>query len=414
MGARRDAVALLAGGGLADLAYRAAQVALPLVVLAETGSVMATGLAAGATAVPVMLSPWWARRARQWIDSGRRLAVVSLAVVAALATIPAAAVLDLLGPVTLAASGLLLGLGEALSKPARSALVADAGDRLGPASAVVLMTWQDLLDRVGIVVGPPIAALAVAADLTVELLWTQVAATLVSAALATSVHSSSKGKEWEGAPSIRTVLASRPDVVRGWMVRGTGCATWFAFTLGLSVIGAERGQPGVYLAAGMSGYGIGAIVGSTVTVALVRRLPAVPTMCLAWTVVGVCWAAIGIWTGVPTAGVAGAIAGAVVPAGNAAISAVIVRSSNGADRRTLLSGQGTVVSANYAAGMLIGGPLIAVVGAGNTLVAAGVVTTVVALVVLGSQARGDSVRVSVPASASRRAGAPSGTARLTS
>ena len=43
----------------------------------------------------------------------------------------------------------------------------------------------------------------------------------------------------------------------GWIVRGTGCVTWFAFTLGLSVIGEERGEPGVYLAAGMTGYGVG-------------------------------------------------------------------------------------------------------------------------------------------------------------
>ena len=78
MRARYEALALLAGSGVADFALRITQVALPLVILHETGSVAATGLVGGAAGVPVLLSPWWARKARQWVDSGPRLAVVAM------------------------------------------------------------------------------------------------------------------------------------------------------------------------------------------------------------------------------------------------------------------------------------------------------------------------------------------------
>jgi hypothetical protein len=109
MRARRDALFLLAGSGVSDLAFRIAQVALPLVVLHETGSVAATGLAGGASGIPVLLSPWWARRARQWVDSGPRLATVACVQAFALAMIPAAAALGVLRPEVLIVGGLLLG-----------------------------------------------------------------------------------------------------------------------------------------------------------------------------------------------------------------------------------------------------------------------------------------------------------------
>ena len=55
------------------------------------------------------------------------------------------------------------------------------------------------------------------------------------------------------------------------VLRGTGCVTWFAFTLGLSVVGEQRGQPSLFLAAGMTGYagahlGGGGLVTSAVAV----------------------------------------------------------------------------------------------------------------------------------------------------
>lgn len=378
---------MLAGGGSADLAFRIAQVALPLVVLQETGSVAATGLAGGAAGVPVLLSPWWARRARQWVDSGSRLAVVALVQAVALAMVPTAAVFDQLHAVVLIASGLMLGCGDALSTPGRSALLADTGDRWDQANhsrdrAVVLLTWQDGIRRLGMVVGPPVGALAVATGFTNGLLWVEAAAVLAAGLLAVGVVGERANAEAAAMPSIRESLVGRQDVLYGWIARGTGCLTWFAFTLGLSVIGAQRGQPGVYLAAGMSGYGIGSVVGTLASLAVIRRVSPVPLAALSWALMGLCWIGMGVWTTPPAVAALGALSGVTVVLGIAAISMLITRSSAGADRRTLLSGQSVVVNASSSAGLLIGGPVIAVAGAENTLVGAGALTASVALGVL--------------------------------
>ena len=405
MTARRDALFLLAGGGSADLAFRIAQVALPLVVLQETGSVAATGLAGGAAGVPVLLSPWWARRARQWVDSGSRLAVVALVQAVALAMVPTAAAFDQLHPAVLIMSGLMLGCGDALSTPGRSALLADTGDRWDRAKsgkAVVLLTWQDGIRRLGMMIGPPIGALAVATGFTNGLLWVEAAAVLAAGLLAVGVVGE-RSPEAAARPSIRESLVGRPDVLYGWIARGTGCLTWFAFTLGLSVIGAQRGQPGVYLAAGMSGYGVGSVLGTLASLAVIRRVSPIKLAALSWAVMGLCWAGMGIWTTPPTVAALGALSGVTVVLGIAAISMLITRSSAGAERRTLLSGQSVVVNASSSAGLLIGGPVIAVAGAENTLVGAGALTAVVALGVLLVR-RNRAARESAPCQTAGHAG----------
>jgi len=377
---------LLAGSGSADLAFRIAQVALPLVVLQETGSVAATGLAGGAAGIPVLLSPWWARRARQWVDSGSRLAIVATVQAVALAMVPAAAALGLLHAGVLVASGLLLGCGDALSAPGRSALLADTGDRwdqetTGSDHAVLLLTWQDGLRRVGMVVGPIVGALAVAGRFTNGLLWVEAAAVLAAGLLAVGIIEERSPRIGE-TPSIRESLRGRQDVLYGWIARGTGCLAWFSFTLGLSVIGAERGRPGVYLAAGMSGYGVGSVVGTMVSLAVIRRISPVPLAAISWTLMGFCWIGMGLRTTPAAIAVLGALSGVTVVLGIAAISMLITRSSAGAERRALLSGQSVVVNASSSAGLLIGGPVIAVAGAEHTLIGSGVLTSAVAVAVL--------------------------------
>lgn len=381
MKARSEALVLLAGSGTADFAFRIAQVALPLVILRETGSVAATGLVAGAAGVPVLLSPWWARRARQWVDSGPRLAVVALVSAIALASVPAAAGSGILSPEWLILSGLLLGCGDALSNPSRSALLADTGDRWGDGRAVQLLTWQDGLRRFGMLIGPTVGALAISTGLTNGLLWIEAASVAGAGLLACAVRSE-RAPEGLVTPSIRGSLRGRTEVAYGWVVRGTGCVTWFAFTLGLSVVGEERGQPGVYLAAGMTGYGVGSLVGTAVSLAVVRRTRPTVAASLAWAWSGLCWVGMGVWTTPPLVAVMGALSGVTVVIGIAAISVLITRTSAGAERRALLSGQSVVVSAGSAAGMLVGGPIIGAVGAELALIGSGLVTAAVALLVL--------------------------------
>jgi predicted MFS family arabinose efflux permease len=378
---RTEACALLAGGGAADFALRLAQIALPLVILRETGSIAATGLVSGAAGVPMLLSPWWARKARQWVDSGPRLAVVAAISAIALASVPATAELGLLTPELLAVSGLLLGCGDALSSPGRSALLADTGDRWGEGKAVVLLTWQDGLRRIGMMIGPAVGALAVSAGFINGLLWTEAITVLAAGLLACTVRAE-RAPEGTATPSIRASLKGRPDVRYGWIVRGTGCVTWFAFTLGLSVIGEQRGRPGIYLAAGMTGYGVGSLIGTAISLAVIRRAKPVPLASIAWACMGLCWVGMGLWTTPAVIAALSALAGLTVVVGIAAISLLITRESAGAERRALLSGQSVVVNAGSSAGMLSGGPVIAALGAEHTLVGAGLITTIVSLVVL--------------------------------
>jgi len=397
---RTEAVVLLAGSGAADLSFRLAQVALPLVVLAGTGSVAATGLVAGMAGVPMLLSPWWARRSRQWLATGRRLALMAVLEALGLALVPAAAQAGHLTVAVLAAGGLLHGTAEALAAPGRAALLADTGDRLGPDRAVQLLTWQDGLRRFGMIAGPGLGALAVAAGWTVPLLWLDAAVVAGAGLLAWSVSGAPADPGDETAPSIWSAVRTRPEVLRGWVVRGTGCVTWFAFTLGLSVIGADRGRPGVYLAAGMSGYGVGALAGTAIAVAVVRRWAPRGVACAAWTVVGLVWFAMGVWTRPVAVGVIAAVAGVAVALGIAAISAVITRTSAGAERRALLSGQAVVVNAGAAAGMLLGGPVIAALGVEQTLRMTGLLT---AVITVAASVVPDRSRAGAPA-----AGAPAG------
>ncbi|HZX04481.1 MFS transporter [Kribbella sp.] len=386
MRARTEALALLAGGGTADFALRLAQVALPLVILRETGSVAATGLVGGAAGVPVLLSPWWARKARQWVDSGPRLAVIALVSAIALASVPTAAGLGIMSAQLLVVSGLLLGCGDALGNPGRSALLADTGDRWGDGRAVMLLTWQDGLRRVGMLVGPSVGAFAVAAGFTNELLWVEAVAVLGAGLLACTVQPSRVVTTETGTPSIRESLRGRPDVLYGWIVRGTGCVTWFAFTLGLSVLGEERGRPGVYLAAGMTGYGVGSLAGTAVSLAVVRRTDPVLTAVVAWGWSGLCWIGMGLWSTPPVVALMGALSGVGVVIGIAAISVLITRSSEGAERRALLAGQAVVVNAGSAAGLLVGGPILGAVGPATSLIGAGLVTVAAAVLVLLSRA----------------------------
>ena len=129
-------------------------------------------------------------------------------------------------------------------------------------------------------------------------------------------------------PSIRASLEGRREVLYGWIVRGTGCVTWFAFTLGLSVIGEERGRPGIYLASGMTGYGVGSVIGTAISLAIVRRIRPVPLASIAWAGMGLCWVGMGLWTTPAVVAVMGALSGLTVVLGIAAISVIITRSSS--------------------------------------------------------------------------------------
>jgi predicted MFS family arabinose efflux permease len=137
----------------------------------------------------------------------------------------------------------------------------------------------------------------------------------------------------------------------------------------------------------MSGYGVGSVLGTVVSLAVVRRFSPAPLAALAWTLTGLCWIGMGIWTTPTAIAAVAALSGATLVLGIAAISVLITRSSAGAERRALLSGQTVVVNAGSSAGLLVGGPVIAAAGAEHTLIGSGFLTASVAIGVLVLRAR---------------------------
>ncbi len=374
---------MLIGIGVTDFTFRTSQVALPLVVLAGTGSAAATGLVAGASGIPVLLSPWWSRHLRHRVVSGREVATCYVVEALALSLVALAATLGHHNVLLLAGAGLLLGCAEALDGPGRDALVADHGDRLGPDRALVLLNLRDLFRRVGMVTGPAVGGLMVGRGLAVPLLWAEVASIVFSAALVLDVPAATRHGDGEGTGRIWGVVRRRKDVLAGWVVRGTGCALWFSFTLGLALLGVEQGRGGAFLAAGMTAYGAGSILGTLGAVRLLRLLPVLPSIVGAWTITGGCWVVMGRLHTIPVVVAGAALSGLAVVVGNAGVTAQITRGSTGAERRTLMAGQSVVVNAASSIGLLVGGPVLAAIGAAAALQAAGWTTAVVALTCLG-------------------------------
>jgi MFS family permease len=280
----------------------------------------------------------------------------------------------------LAVAGLLLGAAEAVDGPARDALVADLGDVLGEDRALTLLTARDFFRRVSMVVGPGVGGLMVARGCAVPLLWAEVASILLSAALAAGVPA--VGTEVPGEAAARGIWATVRDhreVLAGWAVRGTGCALWFGFTLGLALLGAESGQGGTFFATGMTAYGVGSVLGTVGVVRLLRWLPVLPAIAGAWALTGGCWVAMGRWPETPVIAGAAFLSGLAVVVGNAGVTAQITRGSDGAERRVLMAGQSVVVNASSSLGLLVGGPVLAFVGSATTLVSTGMITTAVAV-----------------------------------
>jgi predicted MFS family arabinose efflux permease len=181
----------------------------------------------------------------------------------------------------------------------------------------------------------------------------------------------------------REVLRAHPVVADGIVMAAVGWFWWFAFALGLAILGVETGRPGQLVAAGMAGYGIGSLAGGVMAPLVVARLPRVPTMVTGWVVLGATFTALPWVDGSLLAlALASAVGGFVTPFGLAALNAVITEHTNGEERRTAFAVQHVAGSGGSSMGMLTGGAVIAVLGAENTMHVAGVVLITVPVVLV--------------------------------
>ena len=381
---------------------RLTEVALPLITLQQTGSVWATGLVAGCSGLSLLTSPWWSARLRHRLTSGRALATVLVVQASGYVTVAVAATLDSLTIVHLCIGGLVVGAATSVAGPATRAMLADIGDRIGPGVAVRALAWQDLAHRISMVGSPPVAAWVVTQHGAMPLMWADTVAVLLAAVLVMRVGRYAARKASAAAPAprrAREVLRAHPVVADGIAMGAVGWFWWFAFALGLAILGAETGRPGQLVAAGMAGYGIGSLAGSATTPLLVTRLPRVPTMVIGWIVLGATFAALPWVDGsLLSLALVSAIGGFVTPFGLAALNALITEQTTGEDRRTAFAAQHVAGSGGSSVGMLTGGAVIALLGAETTMHVAGMVLIAVPLVLVArtSSPRRQSLRRTPP------------------
>jgi MFS family permease len=367
---------------------RITAVALPLVALDQTGDAWTTGLVGGFAGLPLLTSAWWGRRLRSRLASGRALAILLAVQVLGLAMVPLAAATVGVGALVLCATGLVTGMTSAMLSPAQRALTADLAELPGnrPDVGARALAWQDLAHRSSMIFAPPLGAWLLVVWGAEPLLWCEAAAVALAAvAMLTVPAASSRGSTTEGgepepAPSIRSVLRDHPDLAVGIGLAGIGGVTWFAFTLGLTLLGAELDRPGELVAAGMAGYGAATVGISFVVPLVVHRVPRIPAIVVSWVVFGLAYLALPLAApDLVAVALVSAVGGLTMPFGIAALNALIVDRTTGAERRTAFTAETVLHNGGASAGLLVGGALIGAFGAGPVLVVTGLVQVVAAV-----------------------------------
>jgi MFS family permease len=389
-GTRRTAVLLQASSFIDQYGWRIAQIALPVVAVRQTGSVSDAGIVAAAAGIPSFTAPWWARRPRLWAHSARRIAAVYALCGAVSAVLPLAAATHEMLPALLAVVGCAIGTLGTLATPSHSALIADLGDRMRTNGAARMLTWKDSGQRASMLLGPVTAAALIGACSPTVVLAADSVSYLLAASLLVCAGSPQRSRTLPTpqrsprqppapgnipapAPRIRDTLTGHSEVCVGWLIRGTGCFGWFAFSLGLPLLGTGLA------ATAFAAYGAAGLLAAPAAAhASGTRRPA-RLAAAGWFCGGTAFVLLGA---VPTrlgALAAGTLAGLTVPIGNAAVTAALTRAHNGEMRRTALAGQESVIAGASTAGLTIGATVIGALGPRTTLMVTGAAIAAVAV-----------------------------------
>jgi predicted MFS family arabinose efflux permease len=244
-----------------------------------------------------------------------------------------------------------------------------------------MLAWQDFMHRITMILAPPAAGWAVGIGGPLPLLWAEAVGVGGGAALLLTVRGTAAAPaRLTESPALRQVLTQHRDIRRAVMMSGVGGLVWFAFTLGLAILGAETGRPGLLISAGMTGYGVGSLCGALLAPALVPRLPALATMAAGWAVLGVTFMALPVVaSSLILLGCVAAVGGFSMPLGIGALNRLISTRTDGADRRAAFAAESVVHDGAVSIGLLAGGAVIGAVGVGPTLVAAGAAQILIAL-----------------------------------
>ncbi|MBE1875620.1 MFS transporter [Myceligenerans sp. TRM 65318] len=365
---------------------RITAVALPLVALDQTGDAWTTGLVGGFAGLPLLTSAWWGRPFRHLLTSGKALALLLLIQVAGLALVPFAAAAGEVNAVVLCVTGFVTGATGALLAPAQRSLTADLADDVGPGVGAKALAWQDMAHRSSMIFAPPLGAWLLVVWGAVPLLWCEAAAAgLAAVAIATVPRAATRSGTHapsdtatipasRGHATIRSVLRADRDLAIGILLAGVGGITWFAFPLGLALLGAELDRPGQIVAAAMSGYGAATVGASFLVPLVVNRVPRMPAILVSWAVLGLSFLLFPLAAPdlVAVTAVA-ALGGITIPFGIAALNALITERTTGDARRAAFTAETVLHNGGASAGLLVGGAIIGAFGAGAVLVATGLI-----------------------------------------
>ncbi|GAB3164750.1 hypothetical protein GCM10027059_21370 [Myceligenerans halotolerans] len=380
---------------------RITAVALPLVALDQTGDAWTTGLVGGFAGLPLLTSAWWGRPLRHLLISGRALAVLLAIQVAGLALVPVAAVTTGVDAVVLCAAGLVTGATGALLAPAQRSLTADLADDVAPGVGAKALAWQDMAHRSSMIFAPPLGAWLLVVWGAVPLLWCEAAAVGLAAVAMVTVPGARRdsavadGDDRDAAPAqgvaatssdtpaaavlrdrvtIRSVLRGDLDLAIGILLAGVGGITWFAFPLGLALLGAELDRPGQIVAAAMSGYGAATVGVSFLVPLVINRVPRMAAILVSWAVLGISFLLFPLAAPdlVAVTAVA-ALGGIPIPFGIAALNALITERTSGDARRAAFTAETVLHNGGASAGLLVGGAIIGAFGAGPVLVTTGLI-----------------------------------------
>ena len=255
----RPVVRLVAAWTVTHFGYRAALIALPLLVLEETGSAWALGLVAGATGVPTITAPWWTRRLQRRLTSAAALAGLLAAEGVATLVVPISGWRD--GCPRRCWSD--PGSRWDCSTPCR----ARSTRRCSPRSAINAIPSTGRPDC------SPCRTPGAAGDDSRPAGHVAVdrprrhrchgrargTLSLVGALLVATVRLTAHTEAEGDIPRMRDLLSRHPVIRAGWLVRGAGCAAWFAFPFGLSMLGVEQGRGVLLATVGLTAYAVGSL-----------------------------------------------------------------------------------------------------------------------------------------------------------
>lgn len=173
---------VLAAGGLSLLGNAVAGVALPWLVLSLTGNAAWTGVAAAVGMVPLVLGAFFGGPVIDRLGARRVAVIADLTSAACVAAIP---LLFLMGRLDLGVLLALIGIGALLDGPGMTAQESRYPElaRLARLPIERVTAIDELLDNAAVVVGPPLAGLAIVAFGVEATLFVTAACSLAAAGL---------------------------------------------------------------------------------------------------------------------------------------------------------------------------------------------------------------------------------------